>query len=102
MLAKVSGRPNTEIPLYDGNLIVEELMDWIISLDKYFDYEEEVDDKKKVKFAVTRLKGHATIWWDELQTSRARKGKSKIKQWDKMVSKLKAKFMPKYYQLNLF
>ena len=70
-------------------------------MDKYFCY-EEVDDKKKVKFAVTRLKGHAAIWWDELQTSRERKGKPKIKQWDKMVSRLKDKFMPKYYQLSLF
>ena len=76
-------------------------MDWISSLDKYFDY-EEVDDKKKVKFVVTILKGHATIQWDELQTSIVRKGKSKIKQWDKMVSKMKTKFMPKDYQLNLF
>ena len=31
-----------------------------------------------------------------------RKGKSKIKQWDKMVSKMKDKFMPKDYHLNLF
>lgn len=36
-------------------------MYWINSWDKYFDYEEEADDKKKVKFAVTRLKGHAAI-----------------------------------------
>ena len=55
MLAKVSGRPKVEIPLYDENINVEELMDWISSLDKYFNY-EEVDDKKKVKFAVTRLR----------------------------------------------
>ena len=87
--------------MYEWSLNGEKLMDWISSLDKYFDY-EEVDDKKKVKFAVTRLKGHAAIWWDELQTSRMRKGTSKIKQWDKMVSKMKAKFMPKYYQLNIF
>eukprot|EP00253_Pinus_taeda_P019816 PITA_19816 len=101
MLAKVGGKPKVEIPVYEWSINVEELMDWISSLDKYFDY-EEVDDKKKVKFAITRLKGHATIWWDELQTSRTRKEKSKIKQWDKMVSKMKAKFMPKYYQLNIF
>ena len=55
-----------EIPTYEGSLNAKELMDWIKSLDKYFDYEEEVDDKKKVKFAVTRLKGHVAIWWDEL------------------------------------
>lgn len=47
-----------EITLYDRNLNVEELMDWISSLDKYFDCEEEVDDKNKVKFVVTRLKCH--------------------------------------------
>jgi len=47
---------------------------WIglISVVKYFDY-EEFDNKNKVKFAVTRLKAHAAIWWDELQTSTTRK-----------------------------
>ena len=101
MLAKVGGKPKVEILVYEGSLNAEELMDWISTLDKYFDY-EEVDDKKKVKFAITRLECHVANWWDELQTSRARKGKSKIKQWDKMVSRLKAKFMPKDYQLNIF
>ena len=101
MSAKVGGKPEVEIHAYEGSLKAEELMDWISSLEKYF-YYEEIDDKKKVKFAVTRLKGHAAIWWDELQTSRARKGKPQIKQWNKMVSRLKGKFMPKDYQLNLF
>ena len=71
MLAKASSRPKVEVPLYDGNLSVEVLMYWISSLDKYFDY-EEVDEKKKVKFA--------SLWWDELQLSE-RKGKPKIKLW---------------------
>ena len=61
MMVKVGGKPKVEIPTYEGSLNAEELMDWIRSLDKYFDYEEEADDKKKVKFAVTRLKGHAVI-----------------------------------------
>jgi hypothetical protein len=87
--------------MYEGNLNVEELLDWISSLDKYFDY-EEIDDEKKVKHAVTRLKGHATLWWDELQADRRRKGKTKIKSWDRMVAKLKDKFIPKDYQLNMF
>lgn len=78
ILAKESGIPKVEISLYDKNLNVDVLVDWIDSLDKYFEY-EEVDDKKKVKFAVTKLKGHAAIWWDELQKSRVRKGNSKIK-----------------------
>ena len=39
---------------------------------------------------------------DELQVVRRRKGKPKINSWDKMVDKIKAKFVPKDYQLNLF
>ena len=28
------------------------------------------EDQKKVRYAATRLKGHAAIWWDELQIHR--------------------------------
>jgi hypothetical protein len=55
-----------------------------------------------VKHAVTILKGHATLWWDELQADHRCKGKKKIKSWDRMVAKLKEKFIPKDYQINLF
>jgi len=61
MLAKVGGKPKVEIPTYEGSHNAEELMDWIRSLNKYFNYEEEVDDKKKVKFSVTKLKSQAAI-----------------------------------------
>jgi len=37
-----------------------------------------------------------------LQDERRSKGKHKINNWDRMVAKLKAKFMPKDYQINLF
>jgi len=37
-----------------------------------------------------------------LQDDKRRKGKSKIKSWDRMVAKIKDKFIPKDYQLNLF
>jgi hypothetical protein len=62
-----------DIPIYEGNLDVEELLDWITTLDKYFDY-EDVEEDKKVKHAITRLKWHATLWWDELQADRRYKG----------------------------
>jgi hypothetical protein len=50
-----------------------------------------------VKHVVTILKGHAVLWWDELQADRRCTGKSKIKSWDRMVDKLKAMFIPKDY-----
>jgi hypothetical protein len=47
--------------MYEGNFDVEELLNWISDLVKYFNY-EKVDDDKKVKYYVTGLKGHATLW----------------------------------------
>ena len=39
MLMKASSIPRVEVPMYEGNLNVEELMDWINALNKYFYFE---------------------------------------------------------------
>jgi hypothetical protein len=77
-IARMGAREKMDIPTYEGNLDAEELLDWIRALDTYLDY-EDVKEDKKVKHVVTRLKGHATLWWDELQADRCCKGKQKIK-----------------------
>jgi hypothetical protein len=51
-------------------------------MENYFDY-EDVNEEKKVKHVVTRLKGHVALWWNKLQANRRRKGKKKIKNWDR-------------------
>jgi hypothetical protein len=90
-----------DIPMYEGNLDVEELLDWFRALDKYFNY-EDVEEDKKVVHVVIRLKGHATLWWDEMQAERHCKGNQRIKIWDRMVAKMKDKFITRDYQINLF
>ena len=55
-----------------------------------------------MRHAVTKLKGHAALWWDELQADRRCKGKQKIKIWDRMITNMKAKFIPRDYQITLF
>jgi hypothetical protein len=74
VVTRIGAREKMDIPMYEGNLDVEEILDWFRALDKYFDY-EDIEEDKKVKHAVTRLKGHATLWWDELQDDRCCKGK---------------------------
>jgi hypothetical protein len=64
-VVRLGVRAKIEVPMYEGNLDAEELLDWIRSMDKYFNY-EDVDEEKRVRHVVTRLKGHATLWWDEL------------------------------------
>jgi hypothetical protein len=100
-IARMSSKTKMDIPVYEGSLDAEELLDWIRALDTYFDY-EDIEEDKKVRHAVTKLKGHAALWWDELQADRRSKGKQKIKSWDRMIAKMKAKFIPRDYQITLF
>jgi hypothetical protein len=93
-IARMSSKTKMDIPAYEGSLDAEELSDWIRALDTYFDY-EDIEKDKKVRHAVTKLKGHAALWWDELQADRRSKGKQKIKSWDRMIAKMKVKIHPK-------
>jgi hypothetical protein len=60
-VARIGAREKIDILMYEGNLDVEEMLDWFRALDKYFDY-EDIEEDKKVKHVVTRLKGNATMW----------------------------------------
>ena len=80
----------------DGSLIAEHLIVWISEMDKYFEY-DGIGEDKRVILDVIRLNGHASLWWDSVQEEIRRKNKSLIKSWDRMVAKMRAKFLPKYY-----
>jgi hypothetical protein len=100
-IARMSSKTKMDILAYEGSLDAEELLDWIRALDTYFDY-EDIEDDKKVRHAVTRLKGHASLWSDELQADRRCQVKHNIKSWDRMIAKMKAKFIPRDYQISVF
>jgi len=63
LLASSKSKP--ELANYDDILSTEVLLDWISELDKYFEC-EEVSEYCRVKFAMTKLKGHAALWWDNV------------------------------------
>ena len=45
-----------DISNFHGDLNIEVFLDWLIELDRFFNYTELVDDRK-VKFFACRLKG---------------------------------------------
>lgn len=69
-----SHKPKHELSTYDGSLSTNVLLDWLSKVNKYFEFEETSEDKQ-VKFATTKLKGHASLWWDSLQAERKRQQK---------------------------
>lgn len=91
--ARNEGGIRVDVPEFHGRLNPEEFLDWLNSLEKLFDW-KDMPDQKRVKFAATRLKGHAAIWWDQIQADRRLKGKEPIGTWEKMKSRLRGKFVP--------
>ena len=100
VLSRVNSMPTLEVVPYDGKLDTNAVLDWISNMDKFFKY-ENTPNNRKVKITITRLKGHASLWWEHLQTDRQRRGKEKIKTWPKMVNKVKKKFLPIDYEVSL-
>ena len=101
LVLKSSSKLRPEIPIYQEILNPEELIDQINDMKKLFNY-EEMEEEKKVKFVVTKLKGHETLWWDGVQVERRRLGKQPIINWNMMVEKLRGTFLPSDYHLSLF
>lgn len=96
-----SHKPRHELSTYDGSLSADVLLDWLSEVNKFFEFEETSEDKQ-VKFAATKLKGHAFLWWDSVQAERKRLNKQPIKKWARMEAKLKEKFLSKDYQIMLY
>ena len=90
-----------EIPEFQGSLKPEDFVDWLNTVERVFDYYEVIDEKK-VKLVTIRLKGRASAWWEQLQISRQRSGKVKIKSWEKMKKKLCEHFLPFNYTQSLY
>ena len=99
-ITKFGKRPTIDVGVFLGNLKLDKLIKWINELE-YFEY-EDIRDPNRVKFAKAKMKGHAKIWWQEVQLERNRRGKEKITRWDRMVDKLKKQFIPVDYELDLF
>ena len=59
-IIKIGKRPKFNVPTFSQNLNLEELIDWINELEEYFEY-ENIEDLDRVRFAKTKLKGHAKI-----------------------------------------
>eukprot|EP00253_Pinus_taeda_P019899 PITA_19899 len=94
-----SHKPRHELPTYDGSLSADVLLDWLSEVNKFFEF-EETSEEKQVKFAATKLKGHASLWWDSVQAERKRLHKQPIKKWARMEAKLKEKVCGRYLRKN--
>ena len=57
--------------------------------------------RKKVKLAVVEFTDYASIWWDQLVTSRRRNEERQINTWNEMKIVMRKRFVPSHYYRDL-
>ena len=79
-----------------SDTLTKDLINWIGKLEDYFEL-KDIRDPLIVRLTQTKLKGHAALWLKELQRDREEEGEMR----KLMVTKLKTKFIPADYELEL-
>ena len=86
-----------ELPSFNGNVSIEEYLDWVSEVEKFFDYIGTADDKQ-VCLVAYKLKGGASAWWDRVQLNRTHEQKLPIRSWRRMKRLMADQFLPLDYQ----
>ena len=77
-----------ELPIYDGEMNLEKLDNWIKQLEVYCRIQNIYDEKTKIQLATLRMGGTTLIWWEsKTQLDLKQKGKV-ISSWSKFLNAL--------------
>ena len=85
-----------DLPSFDDRLHIEDFLDWVHTVENFFDY-LNILEKNQVKLVAYKLKGGASIWWEQLQYNYQRQGKL-VHTWTKMKQLLQGWFLPPDYE----
>ena len=55
-----------ELPSLNGNVSIEEYLDWVSQVEIFFNYMGTADEKQ-VCLVAYKLKGGVSTWWDRVQ-----------------------------------
>ena len=94
-------RMKIDLPQFNGQLKIEEFLDWLAEVERFFDY-TKITEEKQAKLVAYKLKGSASAWWEQVQATRTRSGKEPVRRWDKMKKLMKTRFLPPDYEQILY
>lgn len=91
----------SEIPEFLGTLNPEDFIDWLHMVEEILEF-RQVPPDKRVSLVVTRFKGRAMAWWQQLKESRRLAGKPRIDSWERLVKHMRRNFLPFNYERTLY
>ncbi|RVW54072.1 Transposon Ty3-I Gag-Pol polyprotein [Vitis vinifera] len=97
----VTKKVRLEVAEFYGKLNPTAFLDWIMSMEDYFDW-YAMPENRKVRFVKAKLKGAARLWWHNIENQAYRTGQPPIDTWDEMKLKMKEHFLPTDYEQLMY
>uniref|UniRef100_A0A0D3CPY2 Retrotransposon gag domain-containing protein n=1 Tax=Brassica oleracea var. oleracea TaxID=109376 RepID=A0A0D3CPY2_BRAOL len=91
----------SDIPEFQGTLNLEDFIDWLNMVEEILEF-RQVPDDARVSMVVTRFKGQAMAWWQQLKESRRQANKACINSWDRLTKHMRRGFLPFNYERTLY
>ncbi|XP_038973002.1 uncharacterized protein LOC120105029 [Phoenix dactylifera] len=88
------------IPAFQGKNDPELYLEWERKVEHVFEC-HNYSEEKMVKLAIVEFHDYASIWWDQMVTSRRRNGERPIGAWDEMKAVMRKRFVPSHYYRDL-
>ncbi|XP_074305690.1 uncharacterized protein LOC141640910 [Silene latifolia] len=91
----------TELPEFDGGTEPEDYLEWERNIERLFEF-KDVSDEKRCKYAILKLVKNASLWFENFKANRARDGKEKLNSWEALKGKLRKRYVPSSYKIDLY
>jgi hypothetical protein len=87
-----------ELPIYNGEVNVEKLDNWICQIEVYCRIQKIQDDETKIQLASLRLDSAALIWWESKTQEDMKKHGKILISWNDFIIAIKKQFYPLAYK----
>ncbi|KAK0602580.1 hypothetical protein LWI29_034915 [Acer saccharum] len=94
-------RLKIDIPNFHGQLHIEDFLDWVQTVDHFFEY-MEVPEEKQVTLVAYKLKSDTSAWAEQLQHIRRHDGKGRMRTRQRIKQLLRARYLPSDYEQILY
>ena len=80
--------------MFNGEVNVEKLDNWIRQLEVYLRIQNLHDDDTKIQLASLRMDGAALVWWESKTKDEIKKHGKITLSWDEFITAIKNQFYP--------
>ncbi|XP_060670109.1 uncharacterized protein LOC132800453 [Ziziphus jujuba] len=85
-------RIKLDIPNFDGSLNIEDFLDWLQTVESFFEY-MSIPEEKQVRLVAYKFHGGTSAWWEQVQNNRRKQGNGSIQTWSRLRRMLWARFL---------